>query len=57
MYWFMIAAILVIACVLALVGILYIARELMQVVDETSHPLPPANRSNAVNMLDDLESS
>ena len=55
MYWFMIAAILVIGCVLALVGILYVARDLMQVVDETTHPLPPANWSNAVNNVDDLE--
>ena len=43
MYWFMIAAILVIGCVLALVGILYVARDLMQVVDETTRPLPRAN--------------
>jgi hypothetical protein len=57
MYWLMIAAILVIGWVLALVGILYVARDLMQVVDETPRPLPPANRSNAVNMLGDLESS
>ena len=56
MYWFVIGAILVIGCVLALVGILTVVRELMQVGNETTCPLPSANRSNAVDVPDELES-
>jgi len=54
MYWFLFGALFVVGCFLALAGIVYVEGEMMQEEDETTGPLPSANRSTEVNMVDDL---
>ena len=55
MWWRLIAGIFVIGCILSFVGTLYVARDVLQEVDEMSQILPSEDLSHAMDILDEAE--
>jgi hypothetical protein len=55
MHWLVIGAIVIVVCILAFIGGLFLATNLRQEVDESARLLPPQDLGHALDILDEGE--